>query len=161
MDASNLLKPALQAGTLRCIGSTTYEEYKNYIEKDRALARRFQKIDIEEPSVAETCAILQGLLPRYEEHHGITYSAPAVKATAELAGRYISDRFLPDKAIDVLDEIGAAFRLAAGPKDKRRTVTVRDVEKVVSRLARIPARSVSGSDLTHLRELDADRKSVV
>ncbi|MFA6899972.1 MAG: ATP-dependent Clp protease ATP-binding subunit ClpA [Desulfurivibrionaceae bacterium] len=154
MDASNLLKPALQAGTLRCIGSTTYEEYKNYIEKDRALARRFQKIDIEEPSVAETCAILQGLLPRYEEHHGITYSAAAVKATAELASRYISDRFLPDKAIDVLDEIGAAFRLAATPTDKRRTVTVRDVEKVVSRLARIPARSLSGSDLTHLRELD-------
>ncbi len=154
MDASNLLKPALQAGSLRCIGSTTYEEYKNYIEKDRALSRRFQKIDIEEPSVAETCAILQGLLPRYEEHHNITYSAPAVKATAELAGRYITDRFLPDKAIDVLDEIGAAFRLAAGPNDKRRTVTVRDVEKVVSRLARIPARSVSGSDLSHLRELD-------
>ncbi|MFH1021316.1 MAG: AAA family ATPase, partial [Pseudomonadota bacterium] len=153
MDASNLLKPALQAGTLRCIGSTTYEEYKNYIEKDRALSRRFQKIDVEEPSVAETCAILQGLLPRYEEHHGITYSAPAVKATAELASRYITDRFLPDKAIDVLDEIGAAFRLAAGPMDKRRTVTVRDVEKVVSRLARIPARSLSGSDLAHLREL--------
>jgi ATP-dependent Clp protease ATP-binding subunit ClpA len=154
MDASNLLKPALQAGSLRCIGSTTYEEYKNYIEKDRALSRRFQKIDIEEPSVAETYAILQGLLPRYEEHHGITYSTPAVKATAELASRYISDRFLPDKAIDVLDEIGASFRLAARPADKRRTVTVRDVEKVVSRLARIPARSVSGSDLSHLRELD-------
>ena len=161
MDASNLLKPALQAGTLRCIGSTTYEEYKNYIEKDRALSRRFQKIDIEEPSVAETCAILQGLLPRYEEHHGITYSAPAVKATAELAGRYITDRFLPDKAIDVLDEIGAAFRLAAGPADKRRTVTVRDVEKVVSRMARIPARSVSGSDLTHLRELDTVLKKSI
>ena len=154
MDASNLLKPALQAGSLRCIGSTTYEEYKNYIEKDRALSRRFQKIDIEEPSVAETYAILQGLLPRYEEHHGITYSTAAVKATAELASRYISDRFLPDKAIDVLDEIGAAFRLAARPTDKRRTVTVRDVEKVVSRLARIPARSLSGSDLSHLRELD-------
>jgi ATP-dependent Clp protease ATP-binding subunit ClpA len=161
MDASNLLKPALQAGTLRCIGSTTYEEYKNYIEKDRALARRFQKIDIEEPSVAETCAILQGLLPRYEEHHGITYSAPAVKATAELASRYLSDCFLPDKAIDVLDEIGAAFRLAAGPTDKRRTVTVRDVEKAVSRMARIPARSLSGSDLTHLRKLDPALKKTI
>ncbi|MBU2538821.1 MAG: AAA family ATPase, partial [Proteobacteria bacterium] len=161
MDASNLLKPALQAGTLRCIGSTTYEEYKNYIEKDKALSRRFQKIDIEEPSVAETCAILQGLLPRYEEHHGITYSAPAVKATAELASRYITDRFLPDKAIDVLDEIGAAFRLAGGAAGKRRTVTVRDVEKVVSRLARIPARSVSGSDLNHLRELDAVLKKSI
>ncbi|MBU3936411.1 MAG: ATP-dependent Clp protease ATP-binding subunit ClpA [Proteobacteria bacterium] len=161
MDASNLLKPALQAGTLRCIGSTTYEEYKNYIEKDKALSRRFQKIDIEEPSVAETYAILQGLLPRYEEHHGITYSAPAVKATAELASRYITDRFLPDKAIDVLDEIGAAFRLAGGAAGKRRTVTVRDVEKVVSRLARIPARSVSGSDLTHLRELDTVLKKSI
>jgi ATP-dependent Clp protease ATP-binding subunit ClpA len=161
MDASNLLKPALQAGTLRCIGSTTYEEYKNYIEKDRALSRRFQKIDIEEPSVAETCAILQGLLPRYEQHHGITYSTAAVKATAELASRYISDRFLPDKAIDVLDEIGASFRLAAAPGDKRRTVTVRDVEKVVSRLARVPARSVSGSDLNHLRDLEpALKKSI-
>jgi ATP-dependent Clp protease ATP-binding subunit ClpA len=161
MDASNLLKPALQAGSLRCIGSTTYEEYKNYIEKDRALSRRFQKIDIEEPSVAETYAILQGLLPRYEAHHGISYSAPAVKATAELASRYITDRFLPDKAIDVLDEIGAAFRLAGGQAGKRRTVTVRDVEKVVSRLARVPARSVSGSDLTHLKELDTVLKKSI
>ncbi|MDG4475313.1 ATP-dependent Clp protease ATP-binding subunit ClpA [Thiovibrio frasassiensis] len=161
MDASNLLKPALQAGSLRCIGSTTYEEYKNYIEKDRALSRRFQKIDIEEPSVAETYAILQGLLPRYEAHHGISYSAPAVKATAELASRYITDRFLPDKAIDVLDEIGAAFRLAGGPAGKRRPVTVRDVEKVVSRLARVPARSVSGSDLIHLKELDTVLKKSI
>jgi len=160
MDASNLLKPALQAGTLRCIGSTTYEEYRNYIEKDRALSRRFQKIDIEEPSVEETFAILKGLLPRYEEHHGIKYSAPAVKATAELANRYLTDRFLPDKAIDVLDEVGASFRLA-GVAHKTRTVTVRDVEKVVSRMARVPAKSASGSDLAHLRELDGIlRKSI-
>ncbi|MGV1100673.1 ATP-dependent Clp protease ATP-binding subunit ClpA [Thiovibrio sp. JS02] len=153
MDASNLLKPALQAGSLRCIGSTTYEEYKNYIEKDRALSRRFQKIDIEEPSVEETIAILKGLLPRYEEHHGVRYSAPAVKATAELASRYLSDRFLPDKAIDVLDEVGASFRLAGANRGVR-TVTVRDVEKVVSRMARVPAKSASGSDLAHLKGLD-------
>jgi ATP-dependent Clp protease ATP-binding subunit ClpA len=154
MDASNLLKPALQAGTLRCIGSTTYEEYKNYVEKDRALSRRFQKIDIEEPSVDDTHAILQGLRSRYEEHHGIKYSNAALKAAAELAARYINDRFLPDKAIDVLDEVGAAFRLAS-PTKKRKTVTVRDVEAVVSRMARVPAKSASGSDIEQLHELDA------
>ncbi|RUM41085.1 MAG: ATP-dependent Clp protease ATP-binding subunit ClpA, partial [Desulfobulbus sp.] len=112
MDASNLLKPALQAGTIRCIGSTTYEEYKNHIEKDRALSRRFQKIDIEEPSVADTCAILKGLQSRYEEHHSLKYSKSAIEATADIANRYINDRFLPDKAIDVMDEVGASFRLA-------------------------------------------------
>jgi len=158
MDASNLLKPALQAGTLRCIGSTTYEEYKNHIEKDRALSRRFQKIDVEEPSVEETLAILRGLLPRYEEHHGVRYSLPALKATAELANRYLTDRFLPDKAIDVLDEVGASFRLAGRAS---RTVTVRDVEKVVSRMARVPARSASGTDLSHLRELDSLLKAKI
>lgn len=158
MDASNLLKPALQAGTLRCIGSTTYEEYKNYVEKDRALSRRFQKIDIEEPSVADTYAILQGLQNRYEEHHGVKYSQNAVKATAELADRYITDRFLPDKAIDVIDEVGAAFRLHKTPR-KRKTVTVRDVEAVVSRMARVPAKSVSGSDVAHLKQLDEILKS--
>ncbi|MFZ5775782.1 MAG: ATP-dependent Clp protease ATP-binding subunit ClpA [Thermodesulfobacteriota bacterium] len=154
MDASNLLKPALQAGTMRCIGSTTYEEYRNHIEKDRALSRRFQKIDITEPSVEETVAILTGLLPKYEEHHGVSYSTTAVRAAAELADRYITDRFLPDKAIDVLDEVGASFRLAEAGR-KRRAVTVRDVEKVVSRLARIPAKSATGADLSRLRELDA------
>jgi ATP-dependent Clp protease ATP-binding subunit ClpA len=153
MDASNLLKPALQAGTLRCIGSTTYEEYKNYIEKDRALSRRFQKIDVEEPSVEETVAILKGLQPRYEEHHAIRYSASAVRAAAELASRYLTDRFLPDKAIDVLDEVGAAFRLATTAK-KRKTVTVHDVEQIVSRMARVPAKSATGSDIEHLRQLD-------
>jgi len=160
MDASNLLKPALQAGTLRCIGSTTYEEYKNYVEKDRALSRRFQKIDIEEPSVEETHAILLGLRSKYEEHHGIHYSDGALQATAELAARYISDRFLPDKAIDVMDEVGAAFRLA-GTARKRKTITVRDVEAVISRMTRVPVRSAAGSDLSQLRKLDAVLKKQI
>lgn len=160
MDASNLLKPALQAGTLRCIGSTTYEEFKNHIEKDRALARRFQKIDVEEPSERETFAILKGLKTRYEEHHGIRYSAPALKATAELASRYITDRFLPDKAIDVMDEVGASFRLATPPR-KNGVVTVRDVEAVVSRMARVPARRTTGSDIQHLQQLDESLKVVI
>jgi ATP-dependent Clp protease ATP-binding subunit ClpA len=160
LDASNLLKPALQAGTLRCIGSTTYEEHKNYIEKDRALARRFQKIDILEPSVHETVEILTGLKSRYEEHHGIKYSTTAIKATAELADRYINDRFLPDKAIDVLDEVGAAFRLS-GTKKKRQTVTVRDVESIVSRMARIPAKSSSRSEIRQLKGLEKNLKRVI
>ena len=160
LDASNLLKPALQAGTLRCIGSTTYEEHKNYIEKDRALARRFQKIDILEPTVHDTVEILTGLKSRYEEHHGIKYSATAIKATAELADRYINDRFLPDKAIDVLDEVGAAFRLS-GTKKKRQTVTVRDVESVVSRMARIPAKSSSRSEIRQLKGLEKNLKRVI
>jgi ATP-dependent Clp protease ATP-binding subunit ClpA len=160
LDASNLLKPALQAGTLRCIGSTTYEEHKNYIEKDRALARRFQKIDVLEPSVHDTVEILTGLKSRYEEHHGIKYSATAIKATAELADRYINDRFLPDKAIDVLDEVGAAFRLS-GTKNKRQTVTVRDVESVVSRMARIPAKSSSRSEIRQLKGLEKNLKRVI
>ncbi len=160
MDASNLLKPALQRGTLRCIGSTTYEEYKNYVEKDRALSRRFQKIDIEEPSVAETCEILKGLQSRYEKHHGVRYSAAAIQATAELAHRYITDRYLPDKAIDVLDELGAANRLA--PADQqRKVISVRDVERIVSRIARIPAKSTSGSDTRMLRNLEQTLKSAI
>ncbi|MFH1217695.1 MAG: ATP-dependent Clp protease ATP-binding subunit ClpA [Pseudomonadota bacterium] len=152
MDASNLLKPALQAGTLRCIGSTTYEEYKNYIEKDRALSRRFQKIDIEEPSVNETFEILKGLKSRYEEHHGVKFSSPSIRAAAELAERYINDRFLPDKAIDVLDEVGAALRLD-GKARKRRSVTVRDIETVIARMARVPAKNISGSDMEQLKGL--------
>ncbi|OKY73689.1 MAG: ATP-dependent Clp protease ATP-binding subunit ClpA [Desulfobulbaceae bacterium DB1] len=152
MDASNLLKPALQSGTLRCIGSTTYEEYKNYIEKDRALSRRFQKIDIEEPSVDETFEILKGLKSRYEEHHGVKFSSPSLRAAAELAERYINDRFLPDKAIDVLDEVGAALRLD-GKARKRRSVTVRDIETVIARMARIPAKNISGSDMEQLKGL--------
>ncbi|NOQ46552.1 MAG: AAA family ATPase, partial [Desulfobulbaceae bacterium] len=158
MDASNLLKPALQAGTIRCIGSTTYEEYKNHIEKDRALSRRFQKIDIEEPSVADTYNILKGLQSRYEEHHQIHYSKTAIRATAELASRYINDRFLPDKAIDVMDEVGASFRLAG---KTGRTVSVRDVEHIVAKIARVPVNSRAGKDLAELRKLDSELKSVI
>ncbi|MGI6657234.1 MAG: ATP-dependent Clp protease ATP-binding subunit ClpA [Desulfobulbus sp.] len=158
MDASNLLKPALQAGTLRCIGSTTYEEYNNHIEKDRALSRRFQKIDIEEPSIADTCRILRGLQSRYEEHHQVRYAKNAIVATAELAHRYINDRFLPDKAIDVMDEVGAFFRLNG---KSGRTVGVRDVEHIVSRIARVPVTSKSGSDTSALLDLDQKLKSVI
>ncbi|MCL2340080.1 MAG: AAA family ATPase, partial [Proteobacteria bacterium] len=158
MDASNLLKPALQAGTIRCIGSTTYEEYKNHIEKDRALSRRFQKIDIDEPSVGDTVGILRGLQSRYEEHHQIHYSRAAVSATAELAHRYINDRFLPDKAIDVLDEVGAFFRLNG---KIGRTVGVRDVEQIVSKIARVPVTSKVGTDTTELVHLEDRLKSVI
>nr|WP_321466324.1 ATP-dependent Clp protease ATP-binding subunit ClpA [uncultured Desulfobulbus sp.] len=158
MDASNLLKPALQSGTIRCIGSTTYEEYKNHIEKDRALSRRFQKIDIDEPSVSDTCRILRGLQSRYEEHHNIRYSKAAIDATAELAYRYINDRFLPDKAIDVMDEVGAFFRLNG---KTGRTIGVRDVEQIVSKIARVPVNSKSGTDLNDLLHLDESLKSVI
>jgi len=158
MDASNLLKPALQAGVLRCIGSTTYEEYKNQIEKDRALSRRFQKIDIEEPSVKDTGLILRGLQGQYEEHHNVRYSRNAIKAMAELSDRYINERFLPDKAIDIMDEVGSFFRLEGRQGSM---VKVNDVEKVVSRIARIPAKSGSSSEITELKELAANLKNVV
>ncbi len=159
MDASNLLKPALQAGTIRCIGSTTYEEYKNHIEKDRALSRRFQKIDIDEPSVEDTCKILQGLQSRYEEHHQIRYAKTAIEATAELAHRFINDRFLPDKAIDVMDEVGAFFRLSG---KTGRTVGVRDVEQIVSKIARVPVNSkATGSDTGELLHLEDKLKTVI
>ncbi len=152
MDASNLLKPSLQDGSIKCVGSTTYEEYKNYIEKDRALSRRFQKVDIDEPSVDDTIAILKGLKTCYEEHHGVKYSPSALQASAELASRYINDRFLPDKAIDVIDEVGAAFRMNNSGR-KRKSVTVRDVENVISRMAKIPAQSSSVSDKEQLKNL--------
>ncbi len=158
MDASNLLKPALQAGTIRCIGSTTYEEYKNHIEKDRALARRFQKIDIDEPSVADTCGILKGLQPQYEEHHQIRYSKTAIQATAELSHRYINDRFLPDKAIDVMDEVGASFRLN---NKIGRTVGVRDIERIISKIARVPVNTKSNQDTQELRNLDSELKAYI
>lgn len=158
MDASNLLKPALQAGVLRCIGSTTYEEYKNHIEKDRALSRRFQKIDIEEPSVEDTKLILQGLQKKYEEHHRVKYSKNAITAIAELSDRYINDRFLPDKAIDVMDEVGSMFRMD-NKLDK--TVKVSDVEQVVSRMARVPAKSSSRSENMSLKELSGKLKAVI
>ncbi len=153
MDASNILKPVLVAGGLRCIGSTTYEEYKNHFEKDRALSRRFQKVEIHEPSVDETYRILQGLRPYYEQHHGVKYTDGSLRAAAELAGRYINDRYLPDKAIDVIDETGASLRLK---KDKRirRIVGVRDIETVVARIAKIPARSVTSADQLRLQSLD-------
>ena len=129
MDASNLLKPALAGGTLRCIGSTTYKEYRNYFEKDRALVRRFQKIDVNEPSIEDTIKILQGLKPYYEKHHKVRYTAEAISAAVELSPRYINDRKLPDKAIDVIDEVGAAQMLL--PENKRRkTITAKDVEAV-------------------------------
>ncbi len=155
LDASNLLKPVLAAGELRCIGSTTYEEYKNLFEKDRALSRRFQKIDILEPTVDETVAILKGLREYYEEHHGVRYSEEALHAAAELSARHINFRHLPDKAIDVIDEAGAYFRLY--PKEKP-LVGVAEIEAVVSKMARIPARSVSKSDRRQLKTLDRDLK---
>jgi ATP-dependent Clp protease ATP-binding subunit ClpA len=160
MDASNILKPALVAGGLRCIGSTTYEEYKNHFEKDRALSRRFQKVEIQEPSVEETYQILQGLKPYYEQHHDIRYADAALRTAAELAARHINDRYLPDKAIDVIDETGASLRLK---KDRRlrRVVGPKDIEQVVARIARIPPRSVSASDQLRLQSLDYELRSQV
>ena len=145
MDASNLLKPALQGGTLKCIGSTTYKEYRSYFEKDRALVRRFQKIDVPEPSVEDTVKILRGLKPYYEKHHRVRYTAAALRSAVELAAKYINDRKLPDKAIDVIDEVGAAQMLV--PESRRKKlITVKDVEAVVAKIARIPPKSVSRSD---------------
>ncbi|NDY42559.1 ATP-dependent Clp protease ATP-binding subunit ClpA, partial [Dissulfurirhabdus thermomarina] len=155
MDASNILKPALAGGEIRCIGSTTYEEYRKFFEKDRALSRRFQKIELQEPSVDETVRILKGLKKRYEDHHRVRYTEGAVKACAELSARHITDRHLPDKAIDVMDEAAAAKRLAApaGRGGRPLSVTVKDVERVVARMARIPERSVSHSDRAALEHL--------
>jgi ATP-dependent Clp protease ATP-binding subunit ClpA len=160
MDASNLLKPALQAGLLRCIGSTTYKEYRQYFEKDRALVRRFQKIDVAEPSVPDTIKIMKGLKPYYEDYHKVRYTADALKAAVELAAKYINDRKLPDKAIDVIDEVGASQMLL--PESKRKKVIgVREVEEVVAKMARIPPKSVSKTDAETLRTLEADLKRVV
>jgi ATP-dependent Clp protease ATP-binding subunit ClpA len=160
MDASNLIKPVLASGDLRCIGSTTYQEFRGVFEKDRALARRFQKIDIEEPSVEETVEILKGLRSRFEEHHQVSYTLPALRAAAELSAKYINDRHLPDKAIDVIDEAGANLQLR--PKDKRKKrIDVSDVESVVSKIARIPPKKVSLSDTDSLKNLDRDLKMVV
>ncbi|MGH8295168.1 MAG: AAA family ATPase, partial [Steroidobacteraceae bacterium] len=160
MDASNLIKPVLTNGEIRCIGSTTYQEYRGIFEKDHALARRFQKIDVTEPSVAETVEILMGLKPKFEEHHGITYAAEALKAAAELAARHINERHLPDKAIDVVDEAGARQRLK--PIGEREPVIlVRHIEDVVARMARIPAKSVSTSDREVLKNLERNLKLVI
>ena len=160
LDASNLLKPALAGGKLRCIGSTTYKEYRNYFEKDRALARRFQKIDINEPSVEDTIKILHGLKPYYEDHHKIRYTGEALRTAAELSARYINDRCLPDKAIDVIDEAGAAQMLL--PEHKRRkTIGVKEVETIVAKIARIPTKSVSRQDKQALQDLSSELKRVV
>ena len=160
MDASNILKPSLAGGKLRCMGSTTYKEYRNYFEKDRALVRRFQKIDIYEPSVEETIKILRGLKPYYEEHHKVRYTAESLRTAAELSERYINDRKLPDKAIDVIDEVGASRMLIPANK-RRKTVSVKDVEKVVSMIARIPQKSVTVDDREALRNLERDIKTMV
>ena len=160
MDASNLLKPVLQSGKLRCIGSTTYQEYKASFERDRALSRRFQKIEVGEPTVEDTVLILQGLKSRYEEHHDVTYDEDAIRAAAELAAKYINDRFLPDKAIDVVDETGAADRLR-GEKERTHRVTANDVEAVVAKIAKIPQKSVSHSDREALANLEPALKSVI
>jgi ATP-dependent Clp protease ATP-binding subunit ClpA len=160
MDASNLLKPALAAGTLRCIGSTTYKEFRNYFEKDRALVRRFQKIDVPEPSSEDAIRILRGLKTVYEKHHKVRYTDEAIRAAVDLSAKYIHDRKLPDKAIDVIDEVGASRMLL--PEHKRRkTVTLRDVEEIVAKIARIPPKSVSADDKETLRHLERDLRSMV
>ncbi|WP_353569896.1 ATP-dependent Clp protease ATP-binding subunit ClpA [Candidatus Albibeggiatoa sp. nov. BB20] len=160
MDASNLIKPVLASGELKCIGSTTYQEYRGIFEKDRALSRRFQKIDVIEPSVEETVQILKGLKSRFEEHHEIKFAQPALRAAAELSNKYIHDRHLPDKAIDVIDEAGAKQRLLP-PSKRKKTINVTDVESIVAKIARIPPKTVSLSDKDVLRNLERDLKMVV
>jgi ATP-dependent Clp protease ATP-binding subunit ClpA len=159
VDASNLLKPILAAGEVRCMGSTTYQEYRHF-ERDRALSRRFQKVDVTEPSSEEALRILQGLAPRYEEHHGVRFTTPALRSAVELSVRHLTDKFLPDKAIDVMDETGAAVRLRPTGK-RRKTVGVRDMETVVARMANIPATQASTSDRRRLGNLEADLGCVV
>jgi ATP-dependent Clp protease ATP-binding subunit ClpA len=159
IDASNLLKPLLQSGELRCIGSTTYQEYRHF-EKDRALARRFQRIDVHEPSIDDAVKILEGLAPRYEQHHGVTYSKPALRAAVELSARHLTDRHLPDKAIDVMDEVGAAVRLRPGAK-QRSAVGVRDVEQLIARMTGTPLARATSSERVRLEGLDADLRKVV
>lgn len=159
VDVSSILKPVLASGDLRCIGATTYEEYKNGFDKDRALSRRFQKIDIVEPTVEETVQILRGLRSRYEEHHGIHYTDSALRAAADLASKHINDRFLPDKAIDVIDEAGAQVRISS--QSQRKTIRPLDIEKIVAEMARIPTRTVSTDDKERLESLEDDIKSVI
>ena len=160
MDASNLLKPALASGELKCVGSTTYKEYRNYFEKDRALVRRFQKIDVPEPSIEDTVAILMGLREKFTEHHGVTYTDEAIVAAVDLSAKYIGDRKLPDKAIDIIDEVGAAQMLL--PEAERKTVIDKaDIEGVVAAIARIPAKTMNSSDKDTLRNLERDLKTMV
>jgi ATP-dependent Clp protease ATP-binding subunit ClpA len=160
MDASNLLKPALASGSLRCIGSTTYKEYRSYFEKDRALVRRFQKIDVSEPSVDDAIKIMMGLKPVYEEHHQVRFTRDAIRTAVELSARYINDRKLPDKAIDVIDEVGAAQMLLPESRRKK-TIGIKDVEAIVAKIARIPPKSVSRDDKQALGTLEADLKAAV
>jgi len=161
LDASNILKPALASGELRCIGATTYHDYKSFFERDRALARRFQKIEIAEPTIDEAHQILKGLKSRYEDHHGVTYTENALRSAAELAAKHINDRFLPDKAIDVIDEAGASAQVAKSPPGGKKTVRTKDVEHVVASIAKIPPRSVSVDDRERLSTLERDLKLTV
>lgn len=160
MDAANLIKPMLAAGQLRCIGSTTYQEYRGIFEKDHGLARRFQKVDILEPSVEETVLILKGLKSRFEEHHGVRYTPEALRLAAELSSRYITDRHLPDKAIDVIDEAGAKQRMA-NAEDKKELIEAAEIEEIVAKIARIPAKSVSSNDIDKLANLEKNLKMLV
>jgi ATP-dependent Clp protease ATP-binding subunit ClpA len=160
LDASNLLKPALSTGQLKCIGATTYQEYRGVFEKDHALSRRFQKVDVVEPSISETVSILRGLKTRFEEHHGIKYASSALTSAAELAARYINDRHLPDKAIDVIDEAGAAQRILPKSKQKK-VITKHEIEEIVAKIARVPAQSVNSDDRSQLKNLDRNLKAVV
>ncbi|GGZ04879.1 ATP-dependent Clp protease ATP-binding subunit ClpA [Novosphingobium colocasiae] len=160
MDASNLLKPALSGGTIRCVGSTTYKEFRNHFEKDRALLRRFQKIDVNEPSVEDTIKILKGLRTAFEDHHKVKYTPDAIKTAVELSARYINDRKLPDKAIDVIDEVGA-MQMLVPPSRRKKTITAREIEQVIATMARIPPKSVSTDDKKALENLERDLKRVV
>jgi ATP-dependent Clp protease ATP-binding subunit ClpA len=160
MDASNLLKPALSGGTIRCIGSTTYKEFRNHFEKDRALLRRFQKIDVNEPTIEDTVKILAGLRSAFEEHHQVRYTPDAIKSAVELSARYINDRKLPDKAIDVIDEVGA-MQMLVPPSRRKKTITTREIEQVIATMARIPPKSVSTDDKKALETLETDLKRVV
>ncbi len=161
LDASNILKPVLASGDIRCIGSTTYEEFRNFFEKDRALSRRFQKIDVREPSVEETIKILHGLKKHYQKHHNVKYTKSAIKSAAELSARYIGDRHLPDKAIDIIDEAAALVRLNRPVNEGPATITVRHVENIIAKMANIPAKNLTKSDLARLEELEPSLKSVV
>jgi len=160
MDAANLLKPALASGKIRCIGSTTHDDYKKHFEKDRALNRRFSVIDLDEPSIAETVKILEGLKEKFEKHHNVEYSKPALRAAAELSAKHINDMFLPDKAIDVIDEAGAANKILPSKKRKKK-LTEREIEKVVSAIAKVPIKNISGSDETTLKNLEAELMKIV
>ena len=160
MDASNIIKPVLASGDLKCIGSTTYQEFRGIFEKDRALARRFQKIDITEPSIEETIKILQGLKSRFEEHHQVRYTNQALRSAVELTDRYINDRYLPDKAIDIIDEAGASQRLLA-PSRRKKTISVTDIENIVATVTRIPPKTVNASDKSVMKNLERDLKMVI